>query len=213
MYGQAHPWKSTCTEASFGCPFRGGESLLQEGRLQARLDPNYVVPVTDVVMVDGTSALVMPLVEGCTLEMFQHYEPQPGEVAAILDAIARGIASAHENGITHRDLKPSNVLLDVKHGRIRIRVADFGLARGDRETGDMRSDLFMGTPEYAAPEQFSDPSSVDGKADLWAIGTILYHMTVGEMAFKGTTHRPFIARCVPRSQDSSDAGTLERTGC
>ena len=163
-----------------------GESLLQEGRLQARLDPNYVVPVTDVVMVDGVPALVMPLVEGCTLEdLLRSYEPAPGEVASIMDAIVRGIASAHENGIAHRDLKPSNVLLDVKHGRVRVRVADFGLARGDQESGAIRSDLFMGTPEYAAPEQFSDPSAVDGKADLWAIGTILYHMTVGEMAFTG----------------------------
>ena len=61
------------------------DGLLQEGRLQARLDPTYVLPVTDVVMVDDTPALVMPLVEGCTLEdLLVDYEPTAGEVAALI---------------------------------------------------------------------------------------------------------------------------------
>ena len=105
------------------------ESILREGRVQALLDPMYVVPVTDVVTVHQKPALIMPYVEGCSLaELLCEVKPTPGEAAAMGIAICRGVISAHKHGVIHRDLKPSNILLQVKHGHVRIRVADFGLA-------------------------------------------------------------------------------------
>ena len=119
--------------------------FIKEGRIQARIDPENVVPVTDVILVDGAPALVMPLVEGCSLgDVLREYQPTETEISAIIYAVTCGIASAHEIGVIHLDLKPSNVLLDVKHGRVRVRVADFGLAQ-QREDAPNSSEVFPNT--------------------------------------------------------------------
>ena len=155
------------------------KQFLKEGRIQARIDPENVVPVTDVMLVNGAPALVMPLVDGCSLaDVLEEYEPTEWEAAAILYAVTCGISSAHEIGVIHLDLKPSNVLLDIKHGRVRVRVSDFGLALQPEDSARWE-DMFLGTPGFAAPEQYRGHQHVDRRADLWAIGAIFVHMLTG----------------------------------
>ena len=163
------------------------QQLIREGQIQARIDPEYVLPVTDVVMVDGAPALIMPFVDGCSLaDVLRTYRLTESEVTSVFYAIVKGVAAAHELSIMHLDLKPSNVLLDIRHGRVRARVADFGLARTLDETA-LSSDVFMGTPGYAAPEQFVAPDTVDARADLWALGSVLVHMLTGVPPYRGAS--------------------------
>src|SRR5262249_41620688 len=96
-----------------------------------------------------------------------------------------GMAAAAEQGIIHRDLKPSNILID-KAGR--AKVADFGLAHGPTNLGELsRSGDLMGTPYYMAPEQAEDPHGVDTRADVYSFGATFYHALTGSPPFEGHT--------------------------
>lgn len=126
--------------------------LLREGRLQARLDPSHIVPVTDVLEVGGAPALLMPLVDGCSLaHLLTAHRLSVPEASALFAGIAAGVASAHSAGAVHRDLKPANVLLDLQEGAVVPRVADFGLAHQDDGLLLTRGSGFMGTPRMPPP--------------------------------------------------------------
>jgi len=153
------------------------QRLVDEGRLQARLDPRWVVPVLDVLDLDGAPCLLLPLVEGGTLaDLLTDGPLTVDEALLVLGALQRGIACAHRANVVHRDLKPSNVLLDVLDDDVRVRISDFGIAMhsGTDEGGRER----LGTPVYAAPEQLAG-GSVDHRADLWSLGVILLEMVTG----------------------------------
>ncbi len=92
--------------------------LIEEGRAQARLSSDHIVPVLDVLDFEGAPALVMPLIEGPSLaRLLEEHRPSEEEVAAIARALLDGVRAAHSAGLVHRDLKPSNVLLDLDVGR------------------------------------------------------------------------------------------------
>jgi serine/threonine protein kinase len=161
--------------------------LIEEGRAQSRLRHPNIVPVTDVVPVRGAPGLVMDYVEGPSLRQFlsDHRCTIP-ELDALAGGILDGVEAAHAAGLVHRDLKPDNVLVHVVDGRVVPRITDFGLAKFlDRELAEhaTRTGTTMGTPAYMPPEQIRDASSVDARADVWAIGTILYELVTGQMAF------------------------------
>lgn len=188
VYSIKHTLLGTCHALKVPrlCDEETRRGLLQEGRLQAGLQSPFVLPVTDVVFVDDAPALVMPLVRGCTLEeLLCVHQPSVSEAAALISAVARGLASAHEQGVVHRDLKPSNVLLDMDAGHVRVRVADFGLARLETETQADAVGRFIGTPRYAAPEQLLGAFDVDHRADLWSLGVMLYRLLCGQVPFDG----------------------------
>ncbi len=162
---------------------RDRDRFVAEARLQARLDPRLVVAVTDVVESGGALALVMPLVEGCSLAaLLALQRPTEPEAVAVILGVLSGVEAAHDADVIHRDLKPQNILLEVESGRVVVRVADFGIAK-HLEDGEPRTvaGAFLGTPAYAAPEQQADASSVDARADLWSIGVILHRLLVGAL--------------------------------
>lgn len=182
------------------------ERLLQEGTIQARLRHPNLVAVTDVIEVDGAPALVMELIEGPTLEQRLAQGPLDLlDLDAFGRAILSGVAAAHAQGMVHRDLKPANVLLAPEGRRFIPKVADFGLAKllGDEPSvGHTRTGAVMGTPLYMAPEQVKDAKHVDARADVFALGAILYEMATGRKAFEGgdvadILQRVRDVRCVP----------------
>jgi predicted ATPase/Flp pilus assembly protein TadD len=157
--------------------------LHEEGRAHARLSNDHIVPVLDVIDIEGAPALVMPLIEGPSLaQLLEVHRPSEAEVAAIMRALLSGVEAAHAAGLVHRDLKPSNVLLDLTSGGVQPRIADFGVARtaGSDVT---HSGAPIGTPVYAAPEQLRGAASADARADFWSLGVMLYELLTGTRPF------------------------------
>lgn len=164
------------------------QRLLQEGRMQAQLRHPHVVNVSDVVRTGDDVVLVMDLVEGVDLEELVVRGPlTEAQVDSIAAALFDAVEAAHALGLVHRDLKPSNVLLEVTGATLVPRVADFGLAKalseGLRVARATRKGALMGTPQFMAPEQFRDASSVDTRADLYSLGGVLYTMIAGRSPF------------------------------
>lgn len=166
------------------------ERMLLEGRIQAQIRHPHVVAVTDVIRHDGRCGLLMEYVDGLTLE---HYLLQRGalpldEGLALFASILAAVTAAHDAGVLHRDLKPANVLLARTSGGLLPKVADFGIAKVvvedmDAGPGFTAVGSLMGSPGYLAPEQTSDSASVDQRADIYALGVILYEILKGGRAF------------------------------
>lgn len=156
------------------------ERLLREGRLQATLRHPGIVAVTDVVPLDAGLALVMELVDGPTLhEWMNRHRPSAEEVDGLAEQLFAAVAFLHANECLHRDLKPDNLLIERRGPALVLRVADFGLAVEAESHRLTQSGVAMGTPRYMAPEQFRDASRVDERADVYAIGAILYELITG----------------------------------
>jgi serine/threonine-protein kinase len=162
----------------------------QEADAASRLDHPNVVPVVDFGRVDsGELYLVMELVQGETLgSLIEREAPlAPRRAIELARSLARGLGHAHQRGLVHRDFKPDNVVLD---GAV-PRILDFGLAlRPGRDDDDGEPRLteqgfVVGTPIYLSPEQACD-EPVDARADLYALGVVLYEMLAGRPPFEGT---------------------------
>ncbi|RME24122.1 MAG: serine/threonine protein kinase [Deltaproteobacteria bacterium] len=163
--------------------------LLQEGKIQAKLRHPNVVAVTDVVEHGDAIGLLMEYVEGSSLEACLHEGPMSvDEALGIFKQILAGVGAAHAAGVTHRDLKPANILLTTRGDEVIAKVLDFGIAKvieDGQARGATRAGTTMGTPGYMAPEQISDATDTDHRADIFALGAILYEMLTGERAFQG----------------------------
>ncbi|MFZ5480497.1 MAG: serine/threonine-protein kinase, partial [Myxococcota bacterium] len=163
--------------------------LVQEGQMQAQLRHPNIVAVTDVVDVDGAPGLVMDFVAGPPLDAWLREQPRPSlaEALRIFGGIVDAVARAHREGLVHRDLKPGNVLLEDGDRGLVPKVSDFGLAKILADSGSpltrTRSGVAVGTPQYMAPEQVRDASRVDQRADIFALGCILYELTCGRSPF------------------------------
>ncbi len=158
----------------------------REVKLARKVTHPNVARTFDIGEHDGERFLTMELVEGESLGERLHRDTRlPLEVAIeIAVAVCHGLSAAHAAGVVHRDLKPDNILL-AKQGRVVI--TDFGIARAVLErVGPVRtSGLAIGTPEYMAPEQVEASSNVDHRADLYALGVMLYEMLIGERPWIG----------------------------
>ncbi len=132
----------------------------------------------------GRPYFVMELVSGQPLDQFCDARrlSVPDQLRLFL-AICRAVQHAHQKGLVHRDLKPSNVLVAIDDGRPVPKVIDFGIAKAVRQpaslsiTGDLRS--LMGTPEYMSPEQLAGGADIDTRADIYALGGMLYKLLTG----------------------------------
>ncbi|MES2640211.1 MAG: tetratricopeptide repeat protein [Myxococcota bacterium] len=161
--------------------------LLKEGRAQGRLQHPHLLPVRDILTVQGKPALLMPLVLGPSLEaLLRAGRLAEDEALALFRCLLDGLAFAHAQGVVHRDLKPANILLEVRHGQVHPLVADFGLVKMEEEGGHKTEvGHGFGTPAYAAPEQLRDASAATARADLFSLGVILAEMLTGSRPFAG----------------------------
>ena len=169
--------KLIAPELSENASFR--ERFLAETELAASLEHPNVVPIHDAGEVDGQLYIAMRYVEGGELRsLLQRDERlEPARAVAICGQIAAALDAAHSRGLVHRDVKPSNVLLDENE---HVYLADFGLSRQLEDPGvPGERGLSLGTPAYAAPEQI-EGGEVDGRADVYSLGCVLYECLTGE---------------------------------
>ncbi len=182
----------------------GGERFLAEIKTTANLQHPHILSLFDSGEAGGMVYYVMPFVEGESVrDRLQRERQLPVEVAVRLAIeVADALAYAHEHGIVHRDIKPENILLHGGHAL----VADFGIAlaasRSDGGTRMTETGMSLGTPHYMAPEQAMGEREITPRADVYALGCVLYEMLVGEPPFNGPTAQAIIARVMteqPRS--------------
>src|SRR5262249_11995866 len=155
------------------------ERLMREARAAAALNHPHIISVHDVGESEGTPFLVMELVLGPSLA-----KAPPTELSAIVEIasqICTALDHAHSSNIVHRDLKPENVLLSGS-GAPSVKLADLGLALPGYGARISRAGLIVGTASYIAPEQALG-QKVDGRADLYALGVLLYQLTTGRLPF------------------------------
>ncbi|HUQ03824.1 MAG TPA: protein kinase, partial [Kofleriaceae bacterium] len=163
----------------------------REAAALRRLDHPRVVRFLDHGHDGDTAYIVTELVKGRDLAARIASGPMAlAEVVEIFGQVCDGVAAAHAAGIVHRDLKPANILVGaggpsgVNDANVGVKVADFGLAQLGPDvavTTLTRTDVAMGTFHYLAPEQRKDARNVDHRADIWALGVILYEMLTGEL--------------------------------
>jgi predicted Ser/Thr protein kinase/ribosomal protein L40E len=158
------------------------ERFLREARALARLNHPSVVNVYGAGEAGGLCYLVMEFVDGRNLrEILRERSVGAAEALRIVRALCDALQYTHDEGVVHRDIKPENVLVD-RAGRVKL--ADFGLAKlvgADVGAHLTRIDQVMGTPHYMAPEQLERPHDVDHRADLFAVGVILYELLTGSL--------------------------------
>jgi WD40 repeat protein/ribosomal protein S27E len=159
--------------------------FLREAKAAAKLQHPGIVRVFEVA--DGDPpAIVSEFIDGVTLaDRLTAGRPSIRESAELIAALADALDYAHRHGVVHRDVKPSNVLLDAAG---QPHLADFGLARRDEaEITVTRDGQILGTPAYMSPEQAAGKAAVDGRADVYSLGVMLYELLAGELPFRGNT--------------------------
>ena len=158
------------------------ERFLAETELVTSLEHPNVVPIYDAGDADGRLYLAMRFVEGSDLKSLLAREGplEPAKAVEIAAQVGAALDAAHEHGLVHRDVKPSNILLDA---RGHAYLTDFGLARRLGELApSVATEVSLGTPAYASPEQISG-GDVDGRADVYALGCLLYECLAGTVPY------------------------------
>ena len=160
----------------------GRERLVREARAAAALNHPHIVTIHDVGEASGFPFLVMELVQGPRLS--QARPTDLARVVAIAVQICDALEHAHHNNIVHRDLKPDNVLFSGSGDSGSVKLADLGLALPVYDARISRAGIIVGTASYMAPEQAMG-QTIDGRADLYALGVLLYELTTGRLPFTG----------------------------
>lgn len=178
----------------------GTDRFLREIEIAAKLQHPHILPVYDSGEATGPSGetflyYVMPHVAGESLQarIERGGRIPSAEALRIAREIADALDHAHRAGVVHRDIKPANVLLSDGHAM----VADFGIARAVSASGGSdltRAGIAIGTPSYMSPEQALGAPDLDGRADIYALGCVLYEMLAGSPPFTGPTPQSVIVK-------------------
>jgi len=168
----------------------------REAEMAGQLSHENIVDIKDAGSTpDGIAYIVMEWLEGHTLddELDAERKLSFKRAAEITRQIAAALDHAHSRHIIHRDLKPSNIMIiERADGSEQIKVVDFGIAKVASETTASPVSRLMGTPHYASPEQFRLGSHIDGRADIYSLGVMLYQMIAGELPFNAQTAQELI---------------------
>jgi serine/threonine protein kinase len=189
------------------------ERFMNEARAAGTLGHPNIVESTDMGFTDGAVPyIVFEYLEGTLLtdEIYRLGGLPIRRAVRIAQKMASALQAAHTAGIVHRDLKSDNIFLTDKDDLLdHVKVLDFGISRfmevDDEQT---RRGMVMGTPEFMAPEQITSPNSVDARADIYALGVILYEMLGAKRPFQNDDQRTLLHRIVhdePPLLDRSEA--------
>jgi Protein kinase domain len=159
----------------------------RESRLAAALDHPHVLPLYEAGEHDGVLFIAMRWVDGTDLGRLLENEAAEGlavgRALRLVEQVAGALDASHARGLVHRDVKPANVLLATEGGAEHAYLADFGLAKRDDTGGLTETGRWLGTPDYAAPEQI-DGGDVGAPADVYALGCVLYAAVTGRPPFE-----------------------------
>jgi len=163
--------------------------FLAEARASNQIGHPAIVQVLDAGRTpEGELYLVMELLTGQPMRDALKRRLPPIEVRRIARELLDALAAAHARGFVHRDLKPENVFLAAPNASVKL--LDFGIAKGVKSatmTPMTQAGVLLGTLAYMAPEQLQDASTVDPRADLWAVGVMIYEMLAGRLPYPATT--------------------------
>jgi serine/threonine-protein kinase len=178
------------------------DRFFAEARATAQLQHPGIVPVYDVGEIDGRPYFAMQYIQGRTMQdCINSGSLDERQSVRILEAIARAVHFAHENGILHRDLKPSNILIDeLGHARL----TDFGLAKHtDAGESLTRTGVVLGTPSYMSPEQASGKMGpISPASDVYSLGSVLYHALTGRPPFVAKTTMEMLLQVIEQDPPS-----------
>ncbi|HEU0033691.1 MAG TPA: serine/threonine-protein kinase [Kofleriaceae bacterium] len=166
------------------------DRFLAEARAPTTIGHPGIVQVLDAGKTpQGELYLVMELLEGQPLRRAMYQLPRAELVRIVLELLD-ALAAAHARGFVHRDLKPENVFL--VGAAAKVKLLDFGIAKvvesSTRALGPFgtAAGMLLGTVAYMAPEQLADPSTVDARADLWAVGVLIYELLTHHLPYRGS---------------------------
>ena len=160
--------------------------FVREAHAVAAVDHPHIIPVYEAGEAEGVLFIAMRFVAGDDLRVVVGREGalRPRRAAAFISPVASALDAAHAAGLVHRDVKPANMLVDVGPGRPEhVYLSDFGVARGMLSSGLTGAGQFLGTPDYAAPEQISG-RDVDGRADQYALACVAFTLLSGSVLFR-----------------------------
>lgn len=177
--------------------------FLREAKAAGALSHSGIVTVFDVGKLEKSPYIMMELLEGCDLgEVLKRSKKLPLKQTLIITLqLAKALDYAHKTGIVHRDVKPDNIIV-MPDGES-IKVADFGIARmnGSEEKLNTEVGSVLGTPRYMSPEQAKgDP--IDGRSDLFSVGSIMYEMLSGNKAFNASDMPHLMAQIANEQPES-----------
>jgi tRNA A-37 threonylcarbamoyl transferase component Bud32 len=163
------------------------ERFLRESRLAASLDHPNVIPIYEAGEEDGVFFIAMRYVEGLDLKTLLKREGSLplDRTSSIISQVSNALGAAHAKGLVHRDVKPANILIASGYGpeeSDHVYLSDFGVVKHSGSQPLTQTGMFVGTAEYASPEQI-EGKELDGRADVYALGCVLYECLTGDPAY------------------------------
>jgi len=166
-----------------------------EAKAAASLDHENIVRIIDSGVSQGNYFIVMEYIDGFSLSAIIEKHGKLDDETALLIAreICIGLDHAHQHGIIHRDIKPANIMITATG---QVKITDFGLAKLlDSQMQHTMADTLLGTPLYMSPEQ-AIGNGIDGRSDIFSLGTICYEMVTGKQPFSGNTYAAVIQKII-----------------
>jgi len=169
------------------------QRFFREGRAINRIGHPNIVSVFDAGYADAIPYIAMEYLAGESLAQVLERIPKLSfaSVAAIMLKVLDALAAAHKADIVHRDLKPANIFLQACRGAApTVKLLDFGVAKiheDGQSSIKTESGMILGTPDYLSPEQIAGEGEVDGRADLFAAGSLMFELLTGKLPFHGPT--------------------------